>query len=222
MDPYSVQMMLMNQVGRLSELFVDQVRSILFALALFILGLMVSEIIKYLSLGLLRLLRWDALARRLGWAAVLQKYRADVSPSEAVSELFFWVALLSFLMKSLQRLDVLWLSRLGDQYFSLLPGLFGAAALLLGAWILARWLGRFVHMAVAHPTALLAGGLAQAVVFTLGLYFALLAVGLDPNLVQPMVLIILGGTVFGLAWGWAHHREKLFRTVVRVQPGEGE
>lgn len=216
MDFSSVQLVVMNQIGQWASILVDQLRSALFALAVFILGLAVAELARTLGAQVLRAVRWDAFCERVGASAVLRKFRADVSPSTATAAGLFWIILISFFMKALERLDIAWLARLGRSYFEILPAAGKALVILLLAGWAACGLARLLLRAIEHPAAYLGAGLAQAVVFSLALYASLTTLGLDRGLAQPVALIALAAAAFAVALAWALNRHAWFQPVVRV------
>ncbi len=220
MDPQLSKIFLSNQIGQFSSALLDQVRSALYAVAIFILGLFVSEFIKYLSTSLLKALRWDAFCARIGCARILERLWPGTSPSAAVGLSLFWFTWVTFLMKALEKLDLAWLSAAGRMYFTYLPAVLTAAgqALVYG---LAAWAaGKVLRALVAQPAALLMAGLLQALVLNLGLYAVLLTLGVDRLLAQPAALILLAGSVLALALAWALRREDRLRPVIRVPDGE--
>lgn len=216
MDPYSTQMLMMNQIQHLSSGFVEHIRSVLFALSLVILGLIVAEIVKYLAVAILRLLRWDRFSRWIGLSRLVAKVRGDVSSATATGETIFWLVLLSFFMKALIISDIHALAGLGQVYFDLLPAVFSAAGVMLAAWAIAVWLGALILLLVEQQTALLAAGLIRALTLSLGLYFALLQLGVEDRLAQLLILILFGGAVLAGALAWSHNRGAGYREVVRV------
>jgi len=217
MDPVSTQMVVMNQIGQWSSAFMEHVRSALLALVIFILGLLAAEVARFAGAALLRILRWDAFCERTGAAAALHKVRPDVTPSTAAGGVLFWFTLFSFFMQALKRLDIAWLSNFGRVYFDFLPAFFQTLGILLVAWVLALWLARLILLVVEHPAGFLGAGLVQALVLSLGLYSGLVTLGVQRELAQPLILILLAAAVFGVALAWALNRNALFRPVVRVR-----
>ena len=216
MDPYSTQMVIMNQIGNLSELFIDQIRSLLVATAFFILGLIVAEVTKYVATGLFKVLRWDAWCERSGWGAVLARFRPGVSPSGAVGIGVFWVVLLSFLMFAFQRTEIGSLVALGRAYFEALPGVGEALAILILAGLIARGLGALLGQWPRRAAAPLLAGFGQSLVGAVAVAAALPRLGVAPGLANPMALILLAGAVLALVLAWTFRGEREFRARIRV------
>lgn len=214
MDPYSTQLLMMNHVQQLSGAFVEHIRSILFALAFIVLGLICAEIAKYASRLLLGWLRWDSLSARMGLTAVLGKYRPDVTPLTAAAGAVFWFTLLSFGMRALVIADLAPLAGWGQAYFDFLPSAGQAAAVLLLGWWLAGLLGRLVLRLREHALTLLVSGLVRVLALGASAYYALLALGLDQDFVRLLVLIACAGAVLALAWQGP--KRAAYREIIRV------
>ncbi|MEW6516596.1 MAG: hypothetical protein AB1439_06835 [candidate division FCPU426 bacterium] len=215
MDPYSTQLLMMNQIQQLSGTFVDHIRSILFALAFIVLGLICAEVAKYLSQLLLRWLRWERLSARLGLTALLQRYRADWAPVAAAAEAVFWFTFLTFGMKALIISGLPLLAAWGQIYFDLLPAAGKAAVVLLAGWWLAGLLGRMVLRLSEHARAVLVSELMRILILGTSGYYALLTLGVDADFVRPLVLIVCAGAVLAQAWPGA--RSSAYRETVRVK-----
>lgn len=217
MDPYSTQMMIMNQIGQLSGVFIEHVRSLLFALAIIIAGLIVSEIVKYAGVALLRVLQWDRFCAWIGLTRWMNKIRADVSPSHAAGTVLFWFLMVTFFMKALERTDLAWFSRMGGAYFEILPQAVNALLIMVAALVAANWLGRLILLSVEHTSAFPAAGMVRAMVMVFGLHGGLLALGLERSLVQPVALIMLSGTVLAVVLTAVRQPGKAGRRIIRVK-----
>jgi small-conductance mechanosensitive channel len=214
MDPYSTQLLMLNQVQQLSGAFVEHIRSILFALAFIVLGLVCAEVAKYLSRLLLRWLRWEPLSARMGLTSLLGKYRPDVTPVTAAAEAVFWFTLLCFGMQALVISDFAPLLAWGQAYFDFLPSAGQAVVALLVGWWLAGVLGRLVLRLREHALTLLVSGLVRVLVLGVCGYYALSALGLDQDFIRPLVLIACAGAVLALAWPGS--KRPVYREIIRV------
>jgi hypothetical protein len=221
MDPYSVQLLVMNQISQWSTLFIEHIKMWLISLGIFILGLVVAEAVRALATALLRLLKFEDWCAQRGWTGYWQRFRADVSPTAALVQFLFWFTWLGFFMKALDRLDTIWLSWVGRMYFTFLPLTAAALAIAGAAALLARFLGRVVRTGFAGAGSLLAAALVQALTFALGGYYALLVLNVDAGLAQGLILIAFGTAALGLVAGWVKSPGRGLRPVVRVEePGE--
>jgi hypothetical protein len=217
MDPYSAQMLMMQQIGQLSGTVVEHVRSVLMALSWVILGLVVAEAVKFLALVLLRWSRWDRLCSAVGWTQVLHKIRPDLTPVAATSRFLFWFSFFSFFMKALEKVGFSSIDWLGKAYFDLLPSVIQAAAILLTAGLLALVSSRIMRLAAQPPLAALGASLIRVFILTLGLQAALMTLGFEKGLVQPLVLVFLAGWVLALVLSWAQNKGiPIYREVIRV------
>ena len=216
MDSYSTQI-IMSQIGQLSGVLIEHVRSLLLALVIMILGLIVSEIAKFAGVALLRVLHWDRFCAWIGLTRLLNKIRADISPSHATGMVIFWFLIVTFFMKALERTDLAWFSRLGGAYFEMLPKAVDALLIMATALVVANWLARLLLLSIEHTSAFLAAGMARALVLVFGLHSGLLALGLERSLVQPAVLILLSGTVLAIVLTTVRQPGKTGRRIIRVK-----
>lgn len=220
MDPYSTQLLMMNQIRQISGTFIEHIRSILFALLLIILGLIVSEIIKYLSGILLRLIRWDRFCLWIGLGQIFKKVRPDLTSTRITSEMLFWFTMLSFFMKSLMITDISWCIWLSRAYFDFLPTAFSAAVVIIITLTLSHWLAQMVFIVVENSIAVLASAIIRTIVLALGLNICLLKFGIEANLAYAVVLILFAGIVLAISLSWALNRGQTWREVIRVSEGE--
>jgi hypothetical protein len=222
MDPYSAQLLVMNQIGQWSTMFIEHVKMWLVSLGIVILGLVVAEIVRYLVTTLLRLVKFDSRCARRGWTRSWQRFRADLSPTSAVVQFLFWFTWITFFMQALDRLDTVWLAWLGRIYFAYLP-LLAEALLISGAAVcLAAFLGRVLRTGFSgHGAgALLAAALVQALLIALGGYYALIVLGVEAGLAQGLILIVFGASALGMVAGWVIHPGRFLRPVIRVEDTE--
>jgi hypothetical protein len=222
MDPYTTQLLVLNQVSQWSHGFVDQLKSWLISLALVIAGLVVAEVAKFLAAVLLRLVRLDAWGGRIGLLRGLRFFRSDVAPTVAAGHLVFWLTWLTFFMKALERLDIGWLAWAGQMYFAYLPLSLEALLIMAACAWLARGLGAWLRYMLDGSAAFLAPPLLQALVVCLGAFYALEVLGVDHALAQPLVLILFGASALGLSVGWAIQPHRFSRPVIRVEDGREE
>lgn len=215
MDPYSTQMLMINQMQQISGVFVEHIRSILFALAFVVLGLICAEIAKYASRLLLRWLRWEPLSAWMGLTSLLAKHRPDLTPIAAAAGAVFWFTFASFVMKALVISDLAPLLAWGQAYFDFLPAAGLAAVWLLLGWWLAGLLGRLFLSLQEQTLTLLASGLVRVLVLGVCGYYALRALGLDQDFIRPLVLIVCAGAVLGLVWQGA--KQPVYREIIRVK-----
>ena len=220
MDPYSAQLLVMNQIGQWSSMFIEHIRMWLISLGIVILGLVVAEVVRFLATTLLRLLKFDAWSARRGWFKIWQRFRADLSPMAALVGFLFWFIWLCFFMKALDRLDTVWLSWVGHMFFTYLPLTLEALLIAGVAGIVAGFLGYVMRTGFSGWGALLAAALAQALTFSLGGFYILLVLGVDAGLAQGLILIVFGATALGIMAGWVIRPGRGLRPVIRVEDTE--
>jgi hypothetical protein len=185
-----------------------------------VVGLIVAEIVKHISSALLRLLRWNRFSAWIGLTRMLQKIRADVNSAVLVGELLFWLVLISFVMKACQVTGINSIVWLGRTYFDHVGNIFQAVFVLAVAGLLSRWVSKGIVLIVDHASAWYVAALGRTVVLILGVYAALLGVGLDRNFVLPLGLILFAGVLLALALQWQRSTGVGYQQVIRVEDGE--
>ncbi|MCK5243227.1 hypothetical protein KAR34_12335 [bacterium] len=220
MDPYSTQMLMLNQLGQLGNSFVEHIRSVLIALVLIVVGLIVAEIAKHISVVLLRVFRWNRFSVWTGLTQIMQKVRADVNSAVLIGEFLFWLIFISFLMKAFIVTGINSVSGLGRVYFDHIGSVFQAALILALAGIISQWLAKAILLIVDHAAAWYASAIGRTLVLTLGAYTAILGLGVDRDLVLFMGLILFAGVMLALALQWNRNVGSVYQHVVRVEDGE--
>lgn len=207
----------MNQIEHFSGVFIAHVPSVLLALLIMMVGLIVSEIAKHIVVALLRVLQWDRFCAWIGLTRLMNKIRADVSPLHATGTVIFWFLVATFFMKALERTNLAWISWLGGVYFEILPKAVNALVIIAVALVVANWLARLILLSVEHTSALPTASMVRALVMFFGLHSGLLALGWERSLVQPVMLIMLGGTVLAIVLTAVWQPGKPGRRVIRVK-----
>jgi hypothetical protein len=220
MDPYSAQLLVMNQIGQWSAMFIDHVKMWLISLGIFILGLVAAEVFRSLATTLLRLIKFDAFCARRGWTAVWRRFRADVGPASALVQFIFWFTWLSFFMRALDRLDTAWLAWIGHVYFTYLPLVAAVLLIALAAGALAGFLGRTLRLVSGAPGMLPAAALVQVLIYVVGGYYALTMLGVEASLATGLTLIVFGAAALGVVAGWVIRPGRFLRPVIRVEEHE--
>ncbi len=219
MDPVTAQMVLMNQLGQFSNMFLDQIRALLLGLAILIAGLLAAALSEYLALFLFRLVRWEKLAQ---WAAVervIRKARPDLTASVLSAQVVFWLVLGSFFMKALEKMNLGFFSELGTVYFDHVGQVLAALMILAVTLLVKRALSQLALLLTDHEGAPLAAGLTAAVTLSLGLYLALITMAFSRELSIALSVLVMIGQMGLTALHW-NSSGRSYYTVVRVPDQE--
>ncbi len=203
-------------MGRFSEIAGNYVPSLLGALAILVIGWLVARII---AAGVRGLLRRTNLDNRLATWLVGESLPVEQAISATVFYLIMAFVLVAFFQALGLTLITEPLNQLLNELFQFAPQLFGAAVLLLGAWVLAIVLKRIVTGALSAanlderlgtPVAATLGDAVYWLVFLLFLPAVLTALALE-GLLQPVqgmmdkILrflpnLVAAGLVLGVGW----------------------
>ncbi|MCD4813333.1 hypothetical protein K8S19_06530 [bacterium] len=220
MDPYSTQMLMMNQFNHITSVFVEHVGDLLVASVVIVVGLFVAEITKHLGGAILGLIRWNVFCNWLGITRIWNKFRADVVPAKATGEVLWWLVFVSFVMKALIITELASVAWIGRTYFEFLPLCFRGVFVLAAAYALAQGAARLIAFVVEKPGAVFAAGLVRILILSCGVYSTLLTLGWDQKFVLPAVLVLLGSAALTLALQWSLGKDRVGRQIIRVNDFE--
>lgn len=175
---------------------------LLFAIAIVILGYIVSKIVKWIVVKTLYKLRFDDLFRETGLVETVRSIGFRGLP-DILGLLVFWFVFLFFVAMTLEYLEFATIAAFVTLIIEYLPKVFGAVLIALGGLWLGTWLSKRVEMPVkeadvpltAETTAILVKWLVIfiAVVMALGL------IGIDTSLLIWTFIILIGALGLGLA-----------------------
>lgn len=216
MDPYTAQMMIMNQIGQLSGNLVTHIRSLLLALAWVIAGLLVAAIVEYCWTVIARLLRFEKLSRWIGLSKIIHKARPDWSPTILTGQVFFWIILVSFFMQALEKSELIWISDLGTLYYDYLPNGLNALLILIMTVIAAKSFHFIIKLVIDNKTSFLFAGLAAALIFSLGTHGVLITLEFDRYLSIILSALFMAGNIIAITLLWIKRYNQDYFEVIRV------
>jgi len=168
-------------------------------------GYLLSRIVEALAARGLRRLGLDRAAARLRVGELLEQAEITRSVSQLIAKLLFWLVFLTFLVTSIEALGLKAVTTTIDRLIAFIPGLIGAAVVLIAGLLLARLAGSVISSAavaagVANASRL---GLAtQALLVGVVLVVALeqLGVGTEVLVVPFSVSVAAVGLTAGLSF----------------------
>lgn len=159
------------------------------AIVLLLIGWIVGAIIGRITREILRRLKVDQF---------LFKGKALVKLSDVFPVLFEWIIYLVFIQSAVQILGVVALVQFVDKVINFIPGLLGAAIVIIVGYALAEYIRK-----VLSKSKVLYSDLVGSIIFWLVLYVAIATalplVGIDATLINNILLIIVGSFGLGLA-----------------------
>ncbi len=219
MDPFTAQMVLMNQLGQFSSIFLEQIRALLLGLAIIISGLLVAALCEYLAMFLFRIVRWEKFMQWAGLTKIIHKARPDLSTTVLSSQVVFWLILVSFFMMALEKMKLGFLSDLGMIYFDHIGQVLLALIILAITLLLKSVFSQLTLLLTEHESAPLAAGLSAAVIWSLGVYLALITLAFNRELSIAVSVLVMIGQMGMAALRWMSPG-RAYDTMVRVREQE--
>ncbi len=176
--------------------------TLLGALIILIVGWLVAKAIKGIIDGLLKVVRFDALADKAGISRVLEKGDIKISAREVVSRLVYWLIMIMVLVMAVDALGLPKASDVLTSLFAYVPRVIAALLVLVVAMFLASFVSRIVHTAAGNanmPRPELFAGATRWAIIIFAATIALVQLGIASFLVTTAFNIILAGIVLALA-----------------------
>jgi len=176
------------------------------ALVMLIAGWVTAKIAEKLVSRLLRTLRTNEAAERVGVAGLFRHLGTQRSAVEFISRTLFWVILAVFVVSTLEALRLVYVSQLVARFVAYTPNLVGAALIVLVGLALARLFANSVGNSARSAGLEYAAGVAAFVKYFLSLIViiaALAQVGVRTDILTNIVtvLIVSLGLALALALG---------------------
>jgi len=193
---------------------------LILSLAIVIVGLVLGWVLKELVFRLLRAVKFDRLATRLGIATAVERVGGFRSPSYFFGQLVGGVVVVIALLIGLDVLDTTVSRSMVERFLGYLPHLLVAAFILLLGAIISRFLARGVLLAAVNAGvrgASLLAGMVRFLVMALATVAALEHLGIGRATVLLAFSIIFGGVVLALAIAFGLGGRDLARDLLEGQ-----
>lgn len=172
------------------------------AALLLILGFILAAVLKWGFFKLFRAFNLDRFFERFGMGELLGKGGIREPLSVLLSKIIGWIIVFTFIIISLQALNVPAVEGLLEGFFLYLPNIFVAALILLFGYFLSNFLGRTVLIAAVNAglkVSGLIGNLVRLSIFLLAVTMALEQLGIGRGTIIIAFAIIFGGVVLALS-----------------------
>jgi len=175
------------------------------ALLILLLGWVVSRIVQGAARRGLRLVGLDRASARLNLPDLLQRADVELTLSEIVARLLFWLLMLTFVLSSVESLGLVAVTATIDRLIAFIPNVIGAALIAVLGLLLARFVRTLVRsgaVAAGMENAGRLAGFAQVVVVVFVTVVAVEQLGVSTDiLIAPITaLFAAAGFAFGLAF----------------------
>lgn len=176
--------------------------NLLSAIIIFIIGLVLGWILKYIIFQLSKLLHLDGLCYKIGITEAFGKVGIKETPAKLLSRLFYWLVVIIFIIIALHALRVPAIEELLGEFFLYLPNIFVAAILIIIGYILGNFLGRAALIAAVNAgmrfASLLSKGV-KTIIILFAFAMALEQLGIGRDTVVVAFTILFGGIVIALS-----------------------
>jgi len=172
------------------------------ALIILIVGWIVAKIIRSIVNGVLKVVRFDALADKAGISEVLRKGDLKITARKVLSDLVYWLIIIMVLVMVANALGLPKASDVLSNLFAYVPKVIAALLVLVVAMFLASFVSGIVRIAAGNanlPKPDLLAGISRWAIIIFAVTISLAQLGIAPLLVTTTFNIILGGIVLALA-----------------------
>jgi len=144
----------LESLKSLTEILINAGSTVLYVVALFLLGWLVARFVYYVIHKLLTIAKFDALSERINAQEMLQKANVSASPSAIVARFVYYIVLLLFIILITDSLGLSVISELLSEFINFVPNLI--AAILI--FILGVFVAGIIRDVIAATTASLGVG----------------------------------------------------------------
>ncbi len=197
----------LNQVSAMPlERFYDRLMlylpSLLFAILIFLVGLVLGLILKFFLSWLLRAIKVDKLAGKTGAAELFKRGGLKYPLSDILAKGFSGIVVLIFAGMSLVALNIPTADRLFERLLLFLPNLFAAALIIFLGYLLGNFLARAVLIASVNAGLKIASIVALLVkvgIVALSATMALEQIGVGGETIVIAFGVLFGGIILALS-----------------------
>ena len=193
---------------------------LILSLGIVVVGLVLGWVLKELVSRVLRAVKFDGLATRLGVATAVERIGGFRSPSYFAGQLVGGAVVVIALLIGLDVLDTTVSHSLVERFLSYLPHLLVAAFILLLGAIISRFLARGVLLAAVNAEvrgASVLAGMVRFLVMAVAVVAALEHLGIGRATVLLAFSIVFGGVVLALAIAFGLGGRDLARDLLEGQ-----
>jgi len=172
------------------------------ALLILIVGWIVAKIIRSIVNGVLKVVRFDAIADKAGISEVLRKGDLKITARQVVSRLVYWLVIIMVLVMVANALGLPKASDILSNLFAYVPKVIAALLVLVVAMFLANFVSGIVRTVAGNaklPKPDLLAGISRWAIIIFAVTISLAQLGIAPLFVTATFNIILGGICLALA-----------------------
>ncbi|MBN2019765.1 MAG: hypothetical protein JW749_06020 [Sedimentisphaerales bacterium] len=198
-----------STVSMMAELVQEMLKQIMVflpkllgALLILIVGWLIAKAIRRLIDLVLNAVHFDGLADRAGVTTILKKGDLEITATQLVSGLVYWLVIIMVLVMVVNALGLPKASDVLASLFAYVPKVIAALFVMVVAMLLSNFISGIVQTAAGNanlPKPELFAGVSRWVIIIFAITIALGELGIATLLVTTTFNIILGGVCLGLA-----------------------
>jgi hypothetical protein len=185
--------------------FASVIPNLLGAIAIFVIGLIVSRLTAKFIRRLLIKIGADRLAERLNSIEIVSKSSINIVPSVLLSKIVYYFLFFIFLVAATDVLNLAFISTLMGDILNYVPIVISALIMLVIGLLISDFMKNIVRTACESLAIPAAGLIANIVFYFLFLNVVMIALSqakIDTGFIQDNLSIILGGIVLAFAIGY--------------------
>jgi len=197
-----LERVIIQPFDRFLERLIEFLPDIMTAILIFVAGILLGVILKAVFLKIFQAVRIDRFSERSGAVEMMKKGGVTEPFSVILARLLGWVTVISFLILSLQTLNIPAIERIMERFILYLPNVFIAAVIIFLGYFLANFLGRAALIASVNAGFRMAGlvaRFAKLTIILLSITMALEQLGIGRETIIIAFAVIFGGVVFALS-----------------------
>lgn len=181
---------------------INALPNLVIAAVLLFVGLVAAKVIRAVLTSTFKKINLDDIFEKMGLTEIFSKIGLKAGPSIAIPKLLYWLILLAFIKVAADRAGIEDISNLLDQIMAFLPKVLTASIILLVGFIVADLIQNAAFRSLDNIGLEYAGSLSRILfgfIFVLVLTVAFSQLGIETELLNSSVKIILGGLALALA-----------------------
>ncbi len=191
--------------------------NLLGALVLLLVGWLIARLVQFILGSLLRRLRLDALAERVGISNLLSNAGLDSSVANLLARLAYWLLLFVFLLAAAESLGLIGVTETLKSLVGYLPNVLAATLILLLGSLIAQFVGDTLGKVTIQAGVTAGSTVGQVVRYTLLVFTIILVLGqlgIQTDLLTIAVSALLIAITLALALAFGFGSRDLARNIM--------
>lgn len=187
---------------KMGDDFIGMLPNLVIALVLLFVGLVIAKVIRGVLTATFKRIKLDALFEKIGLSEIFNKIGLKAGPSDIIPKIIYWLILLNVVSTAAEAAGIKDISNLLDQIMAFLPKVLTSSIILLIGFVIADLIQNAAFRALDRIGLEYAGSLSRILfgfIFVLILTVALAQLGIETELLNASVKIVLAGLALAMA-----------------------